>query len=383
MPNAHSGGMERDILLVTLGCPPTRGGMQSWLYQRAVLAAERVVVVAPAVRGAREFDARQPFPILRGPALGGGIAGWRRLMQFLFPLWMISSLRRRWRFRMLECGQALPFGLAARLIRSWWGVPYRIWAFGDDIRKPALRVWARPFLDMALRDAERVLSISAYTRGLVGMMEYPQERTEVIYPFLGVPNARNTALPARRGGPILLTVARLEQRKGVHVVLSLIPRLCRRFPNLQYWVVGDGPERRRLEAQAEKLGVADAVRFWGDMPDADLPAVYAASDLFVLLPTPDERDGQVEGFGVVYLEAAAYGVPSVAWHTGGVPEAVQDGMTGVVAPAGDVDAAGEALEQLLGNPGRREEMARAARERAGAMAERTRAQLLQLDAGYG
>lgn len=375
--------MERDILLVTLGFPPARGGIQSWLYQRAMLIAERVVVVAPAVRGAREFDARQPFPILRWPALGGGIAGWRRLTQFLFPLWMISSLRRHYRFRMVECGQALPFGLAARLIRSWWGIPYRIWAFGDDIRKPALRVWARPFLDTALQGADRVLAISAYTRELVGMMGYPQEKTDVIYPFLGVPDARKTALSARRAGPILLTVARLEQRKGVHAVLSLVPRLRRRFPNLQYWIVGDGPERRRLEAQAKKLGIADAVRFWGDVPDADLPAVYAASDLFALLPTPDERDGQVEGFGIVYLEAAAYGLPSVTWHTGGVPEAVRDRVTGVVVPAGDVDSAGEALEQLLGNPALRGEMASAARAYAGAVVERTRAGLLRLDAEYG
>lgn len=375
--------MERDILLVTLGFPPARGGIQSWLYQRAMLIAERVIVVAPAVRGAREFDARQPFPILRWPALGGGIAGWRRLTQFLFPLWMISSLRRHYRFRMVECGQALPFGLAARLIRSWWGIPYRIWAFGDDIRKPALRVWARPFLDMALQGADRVLAISAYTRELVGMMGYPQEKTDVIYPFLGISDARNTTLSARRAGPILLTVARLEQRKGVHVVLSLVPRLRRRFPNLQYWIVGDGPERRRLETQAKKLGIADAVRFWGDVPDADLPAVYAASDLFVLLPTPDERDGQVEGFGIVYLEAAAYGVPSVTWHTGGVPEAVRDGVTGVVVLAGDVDSAGEAVEQLLGDPALRGEMASAARAYAGAVAERTRAGLLRLDAEYG
>lgn len=374
--------MGRDILLVTLGFPPARGGIQSWLYQRASLAADRIVVAAPALPGAREFDARQPFPVLRWPAPGRGAPGWRRLTQFLFPLCIFPALHRRYRFRVLECGQALPFGLAARLIHARWGIPYRIWAFGDDILKPALRWWARPFLQAALRGAGQVLAISQYTSELVGMTGYPDDKIEVIHPFLGVPDIGQQAAPARGDGPILLTVARLEQRKGVHVVLSLVPRLRRRFPGLQYWVVGEGPARRRLEALARELGIASAVRFWGDVPDADLPAVYTASDLFVLLPTPDKRDGEVEGFGMVYLEAAACGVPAVAWRTGGVAEAVQDGVTGLVVPAGDADSAAEAIEHLLADISLRRKMAVATREHAGAIAERTRASLQRLDALY-
>ncbi len=372
--------MGRDILLVTLGFPPARGGIQSWLYQRASFAADRIVVAAPAFPGAREFDARQPFPVLRWPALGRGIPGWRRLTQFLFPICLFPLLHRRYRFQMLECGQALPFGLAARLIQRRWGIPYRIWAFGDDVRKPALRWWARPFLSAALNGADHVLAISRYTSELVAMSGYPDDKTEVIHPFLGAPNIGHQAAPARGDGPILLTVARLERRKGVHVVLSLIPRLRRRFPGLQYWVVGEGPERRRLEALARELGIASAVHFWGDVPDADLPAVYAAGDLFVLLPTPDERDGEVEGFGMVYLEAAACGVPSAAWRTGGVAEAVQDGVTGLVVPAGDADAAVEAIERLLADPVLYRGMSAAAKEHASAIAERTRASLRRLDA---
>ncbi|MGC8827164.1 MAG: glycosyltransferase, partial [Anaerolineae bacterium] len=222
--------MGRDILLVTLGFPPARGGIQSWLYQRASFAAERIVVAAPAVPGAREFDARQPFPVVRWPAPGRGIPGWRRLTQFFFPLCLFPLLHQRYRFQVLECGQALPFGLAARLIHRWWGVPYRIWAFGDDIRKLALRWWARPFLTAALEKADRVLAISGFTRELAAEAGYPEQRIEVIHPFLGMPGAGGTAAPARGDGPVLLTVARLEQRKGVHVVLSLIPRLRRRFP---------------------------------------------------------------------------------------------------------------------------------------------------------
>jgi len=375
--------MGRDILLVTLGFPPARGGIQSWLYQRASLAAERIVVAAPAAPGAREFDARQPFPIVRWPALGRGVPGWRRLTQFLFPLCLFPLLHRRYCFQMLECGQALPFGVAARLTHRWWGVPYRIWAFGDDIRKPAARWWARPFLTAALQKADRVLAISRFTQGLVAAAGYPEQQIEVIHPFLGFPEADGTTAPARGDGPVLLTVARLERRKGVHVALSLVPRLRRRFPGLQYWIVGDGPERRRLEALARELGVKDAVRFWGDVPDADLPAIYTASDLFVLLPTPDEEDGEVEGFGMVYLEAAARGVPAVAWRTGGVAEAVVDGVTGLVVPADDADGAGDAIERLLADSALRREMADAAKAHAGAVAEQARVSLRRLDGGHG
>ncbi len=131
-----------------------------------------------------------------------------------------------------------------------------------------------------------------------------------------------------------------------------------------------------MNALAESIQNAQIV------PDADLPAVYAASDVFVLLPTPDEADGQVEGFGMVYLEAAACGVPSVAWRTGGVAEAVLDGQTGLVVPQGDAGAAVEAIEFLLADDALRGAMGRAAREHAGAVAERSRALLSKLDEGY-
>jgi glycosyltransferase involved in cell wall biosynthesis len=114
-----------------------------------------------------------------------------------------------------------------------------------------------------------------------------------------------------------------------------------------------------------------------------LPAVYTASDLFVLLPTPDEEDGEVEGFGMVYLEAAARGVPAVAWRTGGVAEAVVDGVTGLVVPAGDADGAGDAIERLLADSALRREMADAAKAHAGAVAEQARVSLRRLDGGHG
>ena len=163
-------------------------------------------------------------------------------------------------------------------------------------------------------------------------------------------------------GPVLLTVSRLERRKGVDRTIEALPRIRKRYPSVQYIVAGDGIQRTQLEALARSTGCADCVHFLGQFPNEDKGKLYSAADVFVM-PCRHIPSRNVEGFGIVFLEAAHYGVPVVAGCSGGVPDAVVNNETGLlVAPEYPEDIARGVLE-LLDNPDRARRMAERARER--------------------
>ena len=172
-------------LLITLGYPPALGGIQRFLYQRCLLSPNGIAVLAPRAPGWRAFDAQQPFPIRRWPEWGGRIPGLRRLLQMLWPLLLALRWQREQRFDRIECGQALPFGLVALFLARLWRAPYEVWAYGDDLCKPARRPPARALLRFVLRRARRVWAISRATRAVVLSLGVEPARACVLYPWPG------------------------------------------------------------------------------------------------------------------------------------------------------------------------------------------------------
>jgi len=148
----------------------------------------------------------------------------------------------------------------------------------------------------------------------------------------------------------LLTVARLEQHKGVDMVLRALPEIVAGAPDVRYAVAGTGPERDKLKKLAHKLGVADRVRFLGAVGERDLPALYNLASVYVGASRRAERLG-VEGFGISLVEASACGLPVVAGKSGGIPDAVRDGETGFLIPPEDPAAIAEAVGRLLSDSG--------------------------------
>jgi len=172
------------------------------------------------------------------------------------------------------------------------------------------------------------------------------------------PLRRRLGLEGRR---IILSAGRLVRRKGVDTLLRACARLPHALPPPALVVAGDGPDRPRLEALARGLQLP--VRFLGRVPDAELPALYSAADLFVLAAR-EEPDGDVEGFGLVLLEAAACGTPAVACRSGGVPDAVDDGVSGLLVRPDDPAALAAGLGRVLSDDSLRRWLACGARARA-------------------
>ena len=290
----------------------------------------------------------------------GNICGWRSSCE--------CSARR---VAMIHCGRALPEGLAALLCRRFGGPRYACWAHGEDIAT-ALTSRELTLLDAhgLSRGGRDVRQQRQHARGCCANLGIAADRVEIVYPGVDTqrfrPDIDATEIRQRiapHGEIVLLSVGRLQTRKGHDLMIQAVRQLTREHHrSLRYVIVGDGLERSRLEALVDQCGVRQYVTFTGEVPSELLPHYYAACDIFVL-PNRVEQ-GDVEGFGIVFLEAAASGKPTVGGRSGGVPEAMADGVTGLLVGGTDVEELAATIERLMDSESLRRSLGEAGRVRA-------------------
>jgi phosphatidylinositol alpha-1,6-mannosyltransferase len=243
-------------------------------------------------------------------------------------------------------------GVMGSWMRRWLALPYVVYAHGNEVllslqgsRKKSRR---------ALLEADRVLAVSRFTADLVEKIGVPPSRIEIVHPgcdsehFRPLPSRldlRQKLLGERYKDKIILTVGGLVARKGHDMVIRALPHLLRTVPDASYLIVGRGRCRAELEQLATALGVRDRVIFAGGVSNDDLPHVFALSDVFVM-PSRQELKA-VEGFGLVFLEAAACGKPVVGGRSGGIPDAIVDGVTGFLVHPTDHEDIARGLARLL------------------------------------
>ena len=230
-------------------------------------------------------------------------------------------------------------------------------AYGNDFEAAQLR-WHAPIFNRLLANAHSLVTISHANAQRLHDLGLPPP--EILYPGTHPDRFVPPAVPPA-GPPVLLTVARLVNRKGIDTVLLTLPSLLDRSPDLQYWIVGNGPERASLEQQAQELGILQAVRFMAEVSDTELPEIYRRATAFVMPSRADYHAGSVEGFGIVYLEASASGLPVVAARSGGAAEAILENETGLLVPPDDPQALAQAISRLFDDPALRQRMGRAGR----------------------
>ena len=242
-----------------------------------------------------------------------------------------------------------PLGWAlARLVRA----PLATFVYGIDAWSPLSRSRR-----LALQHSDGIIAISRYTATQAAQANaLNPSRLRVLHNCLDPQIALTPAKPQRNGPPSLLTVARMslaEQYKGHDMVLRAMPELLRRFPDLHYDIVGDGDARPGLQALAKQLGVAAAVRFHGVVSEAELHRHYAQASLFIM-------PSRAEGFGFVFLEAMAHGLPVIGGNMDATPEVVVHGETGLLVTPTSVDEIVQAVSRLLKDDALRQRMGEAA-----------------------
>ncbi|GAB3672887.1 glycosyltransferase family 4 protein [Actinocorallia lasiicapitis] len=340
-------------LILTNDFPPRPGGIQQFVHNLALRRpAGSVVVYAPAWKDAAEFDAAQPFPVVRHPT------------SLMLPEPSVLK-RAREIVRTEGCdsvifGATAPLGLLAPALRK------------DGIRRVVgithghEAAWAQlPGARATLRRIADGLDVMTY------LGEYTRSRmAKAVSPAAAhrmhrlAPGVDERMFHAGAGGeeirkrhdlsgrPVAVCVSRLVPRKGQDTLIRAWPEVLRTVPDAALLLVGGGPYRRELEELAGALGVGSSVFFTGSVPWRELPAHYDAGDVFAMPCRTRRRGLDVEGLGIVYLEASATGLPVVAGDSGGAPDAVLPDETGLVVPGGSADATAAAVAGFLADPAR-------------------------------
>lgn len=348
-------------LLVTNDFPPKIGGIQSllWEWWRR-LPPESVTVLTTPHEGAEAFDRAAPFRIerVREPVL----------LPHPITVRRIDRLASEVGAELVVLDPAVPLGIVGPFLE----LPYDVVLHGAEVTVPGRLPVSRQVLARVLRGAHHVIAGGGYPaaeaeraagRALPTTVIPPGVDPEVFAPLGAAERAEARRRFGWEGAEIVFGLSRLVPRKGFDTAIRAVARLARDRPRLRLVIGGSGRDRGRLERLASDL--AAPVEFLGRVPQDDLARRYAASDLCAMLCRNRWGGLEQEGFGIVFLEAAACGVAQVAGASGGAAEAVVDEVTGIVVdPPTDVDAVAEAFGRLLDDDELRAEMGAAARRRA-------------------
>jgi phosphatidylinositol alpha-1,6-mannosyltransferase len=341
------------FLMLSADYKPQPGGIAEHAFKVARSLAARgaeVTVLAPAVAGARRFDGEHGFRTYRVPRIPGAEAA------AYFMVGLYAVLRHR--IGVVYVATSHPCALVCRLLRILIDFRFTVTVHAHEVvyagksLRSRLKSVLRPLQIAAIASGDRVFAVSDFTRQALVNAGVPDRKIATIYNGIDVEDLDiDVDVPGvvsrlgLGGKRVILTVARLDIHKGHDVVLRALPSIARAVPDVVYVIVGEGGMRPRLEALARELGLADRVVFTGSIPRTDVVALFKACDVFVMLSRIE--GGSAEGFGIVFLEAGALGKPVVGGRAGGIPDAVEDGVTGLLVDPLSPEDGASAITRIL------------------------------------
>jgi phosphatidyl-myo-inositol dimannoside synthase len=319
--------------------PPEVGGSGRWLWELySRLPRDEYVVVANVNPGAAEFDRTHNLRIVRLPLefRSWGALGWRSGNAYLGLYRRLRRIAAEKAVARVHAACILPEGFLAWMLRQRLQIPYLVYIHGEElnvVRQSHELTWMSK---RVLADASQIIANSDNTASLLqSTWSVPLARIHVMRP--GVDTNKYRPMPRDEAArhdlgwdnrPVVLTVGRLQPRKGQDLFVRALPEIRSRIPDILYAIVGDGRERDRLARLVDELHLAEQVVMHGELADRDLVKAFQQCDLFAL---PNRTEcGDIEGFGMVLLEAQACGKPVLTGDSGGTREAIRSGETGIV-----------------------------------------------------
>ncbi|MCH9758971.1 MAG: glycosyltransferase family 4 protein [Proteobacteria bacterium] len=327
-------------LILTQCFPPDIGGIENLVAGLAHALAQQQATTVFADRANSNTDTPPPYTLRRF----GGIKTIRRRYKAFAAQRLTRS--NNWRvfcdsWKSLEHYHPSPKSPPPPIIVLAHGSEYPA--------APSPAKLAR--IQNTLQRADRILAVSRFTRARMKQCGVDIRRVEIWHPPINPPPPpdNNSGEPQQwqNKHPRLLTVGRLAERKGIDIALAAVARLKQQHPNIRYLIAGSGEQEKKLQQQTQELKLEANVQFLGAVGHAEKSALYASADLFLLPCRPVQND--VEGYGLVLVEAAYFGLPAVTGSAGGSAEAVQDGQTGILCDGADINAVTAAIEKLLDN----------------------------------
>ncbi len=370
---AAGAGSAVQVVLLTEIFPPQSGGSGRWFWETyRRMNSQYVRIVAGNYAGSEEFDQTHQVRLQRIPLAfpETGTLSFAGITNYWKVVRQLLAMHRQTPIGMLHCGRCITEGWVGWLFRQLTGVPYLCYVHGEDVnvsREPgALGVMSsrqhRWMGRQVLRGAKTLIANSDNSRRILEhTWGIPSSRIHVVNPGVDTsrfypvaPNADIRTMLGWGDRPVVLTVGRLQKRKGHDMLIRALPAIRSQCRDVLYVIVGDGEELRSLQELANNLGLTDAVQFRTRTNDEELIHCYQQCDLFVL---PNRTIGHdIEGFGMVLVEAQACGKPVIAGDSGGTRETMCVPETGRIVPCEGGAELAEAVAELLANPQRRREM---------------------------
>ena len=335
----------KNTLLITLDFWPNRGGVANYYYNLVKnLPKENIFVLTSAKKENSNLKIyNQPL-----------------LYKLIWPHWLCAlkttiKLIKKHNIKMLWVGDLLPLGTVAYTIRKLHKTPYFVSLHGLDILNALKNKRKKLLAEKILNRAKFITVNSECTKNLLKNLVKDQAKIKVIYPgvnenFTKLDNNKLEQIKDKynlKDKKIILTTGRLVKRKNHSLIIQTIKKLVKQFPNLIYLIVGNGPELKNYQLQVTGYKLHDHVQILTNIENDELPYFYKLSDIFVMVSKASQDD--IEGFGIVYLEAGIFGKPAIASNQGGSKEAVIDNQTGLLVN-NDLEKLKTAVIQLLTNP---------------------------------
>lgn len=389
----------KPTLLITKFFPPERGGIQSYLYNLVLnLPKDKIFVmthnsslglvsfssrelsteIERKLKSATplydskstllqiiDFDHKQPFKIIRS-----NFQNWLRYFH-LTTFGLFFKARRIIKKEKIEkilCGHLAIAGPVGFLLKKIYHLPYFIFTHGTEI--VSLKILNRQkqkIFKKILAEAEKIIVTTGFMNhylrsefqispqkivkippGVDDKFFRPMDKKEIAnFSLRRIGRELKLTTPKTK---LLLTCGRLVARKNHISVIRALPKIIKQVPNVLYLIAGQGPEEENLRQEVKKLNLENYVKFLGEVKQEDLPSLYNLADIFIMPAKDIPQKGDIEGFGIVFLEAAACGVPCIAGNSGGQKEAIQDGKTGFLVNPQDISEIAKAILKILKNP---------------------------------
>ena len=349
----------KKTLLLTENFPPKEGGSGRWfweLYSR--LPNDKVLIVANDTPEGREFDKTHELDIVRIEleSTEWGLASTKGLGFYWETIRKVLKLIKEYGIEEVHCGRVIPEGVIARALKLLAGARYNCFVHGEDVETAATSREHSLLVKNVCKNASMLICNSENTANIVRKLGFDSgSKCEVLHP--GVDTSRfevaapNTSFRQQMGWSgkrVLLTVGRLQRRKGQDFLIKSMPTLLNEFPDLFYAVVGRGECYDELISLVNQHKLHDNVCVYPDMDDEALIKCYQQCDIFIL---PNRTiDNDIEGFGMVLVEAQVCGKPVIAGDSGGTRETMNIGKTGHIIDCSSTENLLNGLSPILRNP---------------------------------
>lgn len=355
----------KKTLLIASDFLPFGGGIGTYLSMYVHLPKKEIVILAPYQKGVENFDNNIPPKIYRSRFLK--VSGFARLLRFFIIPIIVSKIVLTEKIEAIHVGHVVFYSPIFLLVLELLHLKVVTITYGMEILA-FKSIW----VSRGLKNSSLVIAISNFTKKIVlQRFKIPEYKIAILFPGydsgiyrenINVSDLKTKFVTGEKF--VILTVARLVARKGHQTVLDSLVRLKEKgFDDFIYLIVGDGPEKLNLQKKIKKLNLENYVKLVGFVPNDQLAKFYNLCDVFVMTPFDSDKE-DVEGFGIVYLEANACGKPVIGSKTGGVEDAIVDGQSGILIKPGDYENLAAAILKLANDKQFRHRLGQYGRERS-------------------